>query len=763
MRSTRWIHWMVVHLMLLAPARLWAEVLTVELPYKGPGQVAAIEARGLEVLARTRAGMLHVNAQPADKAFLAAFGGPIRVLSPGTDLITADLDASLGQYRTYSETVARLNGLAGATPGIVSLFSIGTSIEGRTIWAVKVSDNVGVDEDEPEVLYMGCHHARELMAVEMPLRFLEHLVTGYYSNAQVKQLVDAREFFFVPIVNPDGYVYVQNNHAGNSNGWWRKNRRNNGNGSFGVDLNRNYGYEWGFDNVGSSPSTNSATYRGTAAFSEPETQAVRDFCAAREFVIWLSYHSYGDLFLYPWGYDHSYTTEHAIYRGIADEITATNGYLGGNPAEGAIYLTNGGSDDWGHGDVATKPRIFAFTPEVGDSFAPPESLIVPTFDLLLPMNLAIAELAANPAQVIGPLEPVLQSVGGTAQDELVLSWSGNVGGDPNPAVDYEIEALQNPGLLAAAGAETDLAYIQLSGGFVRSTAKPLLGSNSYYSGMADNMSSALTATPAFTVTPDTDTLTCRMWFAIEADFDYAYVEVSDDGGLIWQPIAGNVTTTYNPWGSNLGHGITGNSSGWVPAVFPLGSYMGQEIRVRIHYDTDGAVLEEGLYVDQLGPVPSYQARTTMSIGSAATSHTFLPGNLATYSYRVRAADADGDWSRWSNALVVDVDNPTAVQPLPPPASRLEANVPNPFNPRTWLPYTVGAAPGSTARRVHLAVHDVQGRRVAVLVDAIQEPGHYRVAWDGRTDDGRILPSGHYFARFRLDGLEVQSRKLALLK
>jgi hypothetical protein len=763
MRSTRWIHWIVVQLMLVAPARLWAEMLTVELPYKGPGQVAAIEARGIEVLARTRAGMLHVYAQQADKAFLAGFGGPIRVLTPGTDLITAEIDANLGEYRTYSETVARLQGLAGDYPGLVSMFSIGTSIEGRTIWAVKLSDNAAVDEDEPEVLYMGCHHARELMAVEMPLRFFEYLVTGYSGNAQVQQLVDEREIFFVPIVNPDGYVYVQNNHTGDPNGWWRKNRRNNGNGTFGVDLNRNYGYNWGYDNVGSSPSTNSGTYRGTAPFSEPETQAVRDFCAAREIVIWLSYHSYGDLFLYPWGYDHEYTTEHAIYRGIADEITATNAYLGGNPAEGAIYLTNGGSDDWGHADVAARPRIFAFTPEVGYTFAPPESLIAPTFDLLLPMNLTIAELAANPAQVIGPLPPVLQSVGGTGQGELVLSWSGNVGGDPNPAVGYEIEALKNPGLLAAAGAESDLAFIQLSGGFARSTANAFQGSYSYYSGIADNLSSMLTAAPAFTVTPDIDTLACRMWYAIESDYDYAYVEVSDDGGLIWKPIAGNVTTTYNPWGSNLGHGITGTSPGWVQAAFPLGSYMGQEIRVRIRYDTDGAVLEEGLYVDGLGPVPSWEARTTMSIGSAATSHTFLPGALATYSYRVRAKDADDDWSHWSNALAVDVDNPTSVQPLPPPATRLEANVPNPFNPRTWLPYTVGTAPGSTARRVHLAVHDVQGRRVALLVDAVQEPGHYRVAWDGRADDGRSLPSGHYFARLRVDDLEVQSRKLALLK
>ncbi len=739
-----------------------------EVPAKGPVQMQRLIEAGFDVLAQTRAGTLHVAAPLAQADVLRQLCGRANLLrAPATGPQIAALDANLGAYRTYSEATAVLQALVAAHPSRAALVSLGQSIEMRTIHALKISDSVATDESEPEVLFMGCHHARELMSVEIPLQFAEYLLAQYGTNAQVTQFVDTREIWIVPIVNPDGYVYVQNNHTGNNWDWWRKNRRNNGGGSFGVDLNRNYGYNWGFDNIGSSGTTTSGIYRGTAAFSEPETRAIRDFCNSRDFVMWLSYHSYSELLLYPWGYTLDYTADHETFLALGEEMAASNGYLAGNPAMGAIYRTNGGSDDWGYGDIVSKPAIYGFTPEVGSfadsAFAPPENLIGPYFDLLLPMNMKCLELAGNPQQVLGPAPATITSVAATPAAELVLQWTGNVGGDPNPALTYELEGFQMQGFQAA-GADAPSPWLNLAGGFAPSSARVFSGSGSYYSGAADNTSATVTVAAPYQVTAATQTFSCRMWYAIELDYDYAYVEVSEDQGIIWRPIAGNVTTNVNPNGANLGYGITGTSGGWVQATFSLADYLGQEILLRLRYVTDGSALEEGLYVDAFDGVPTFGLHGPIASGIASASHTFSPAALGTWAYRVRGIDAQGDTSRWSLGFDVLVDDAVDATRLPPLYTALAQNVPNPFNPFTTLVYRIGATHAAeTARRVRLEIFDATSRRVMTLVDAALLPGQHRASWNGADAGGMPLPSGVYFARLQVDGEPPMSRKLLLLQ
>jgi hypothetical protein len=746
-----------------------AQTSVYGIAYKGPGQLRMLDEAGVEVIALTREGTLHVTATPEQLPTLRAFGIKPRLLqAAGTGNRIADLDENLGAYRTYDETVAVLQGLVAAHPTLASLSSIGSSVELRSIYVLKISDNVATDEIEPEVLLMGCHHARELMSVEMPLKFAEYLLANYGIDPEVTQMVDEREIWIAPCINPDGYVYVQNNHTGNPSSWWRKNRRDNGDGSFGVDLNRNYGYNWGHDELGSRSTPSHNLYRGPAPFSEPETQAVRDFVNSREFVIWLSYHSYSELLLYPWGYDYDYTSDHEIFLKMGERMTASNGYFAGNTAMGAIYLTNGGSDDWGYGESVTKPPIFAYTPEVGSladgGFGPPDTLIQPYFDLLLPMNLQCLEFAGNPAAVLGPVTPTLLSVHSTPASELVLTWSDNLPADPNPALTYDIDYYRNPSFLAAVDAEGPSPFVALDGGFVTSSNRAFEGSNSYYSGMADNLSSTVAMVAPFRVSATQNELTCWMWYDIESDWDYAYVEVSEDQGLVWRPIPGTVTTQDNPNGSNRGHGITGSSSGWISASFPLDDFLGQEIQVRMRYVTDGAVLEEGLYVDFLGPVPSFDEHAPLVTGVPGTSYTFTPAALGAYLYRVRGTDADNDISRWSPSLEVQVDNPVSAQVVPPAHSSLGYAFPNPFNPSTSIAYTIAARRGSeVGRDVLLVIHDVAGRRVATLVQGTVTPGHYRAEWNGTAADGTRLASGTYFARLRVDGADTQVRKLVMLK
>ncbi len=306
---------------------------------------------------------------------------------------------SMGGYYTFAEALAELDSMRLLYPHLITARqSIGTSQEGRGLWMVKISDNPEVDEAEPEVLYDALHHAREPQSLMTLIYYMYYLLENYGTDPEVTYLVDNRELYFIPVVNPDGYVYNQTTNP-NGGGFWRKNRRNNGNGTFGVDLNRNYGYEWGFDNVGSSPNTGSDTYRGPAPFSEPETQAMRDFCIARQFMLALNYHTYSNLLIYPWGYIADFLTpDSALFIEYAADMTQFNHYAFGTGNQTVGYLVNGDSDDWMYGEQSVKNKILAMTPEVGsagDGFWPSQNRIYPLAEENLYPNLFVARVAGE--------------------------------------------------------------------------------------------------------------------------------------------------------------------------------------------------------------------------------------------------------------------------------------------------------------------------------------------------------------------------------
>jgi carboxypeptidase T len=211
---------------------------------------------------------------------------------------------------------------------------------------VKISDDPERDDGEPGVLILGCHHAREWISVDVPLLLARYLAENAASDPTVRSLLARGEIWIVPLVNPDGLEYSIDVYR-----YWRKNRRANSDGSFGVDLNRNYGYMWGLDDAGSSPSPLSEVFRGTSAFSEPETRAVRDLFLSREFRAVVSYHSFSQTILYPWGYADVPTDRDDLLREIGLEMAglmeAVNGraYFCGRAAS-ALYVTNGDLTDW---------------------------------------------------------------------------------------------------------------------------------------------------------------------------------------------------------------------------------------------------------------------------------------------------------------------------------------------------------------------------------------------------------------------------------
>ncbi len=284
------------------------------------------------------------------------------------------LGSMQGNY-TLDELNNRFDELHNQYPEIISnKIVIGQSIEGRDIWAFKVSDNPEQDEDEPEVLFTGLTHAREPLGMMNLIYFVQTLCEGYNDDPELTFLIKNRELWFIPVVNPDGYVYNES-IAPNGGGMHRKNRldTNCGNGTErGVDLNRNFGYGWGANNTGSSPEPCSSTYRGLSAFSEPETQAISNFILDHEFKNVLHYHSYSNVYIHAFG-NASLPDEPdlTMHRELGQEMALYNGYEVGTGYETIGYTVNGDAVDWTYGEES----LIAFTPEIGSpsqGFWPPE-------------------------------------------------------------------------------------------------------------------------------------------------------------------------------------------------------------------------------------------------------------------------------------------------------------------------------------------------------------------------------------------------------
>lgn len=308
---------------------------------------------------------------------------------------------SMGGFYTYEEMLEDLDSMASKYPHLIkpiSQIDTFTSWENRPIFYSKISNNPNIDSNKPKALYTSLLHAREPGALSVVMYFMWYLLENYDTNPEVKYLVDNTELYFVPCINPDGYIYNQNTNP-NGGGMHRKNRRDVGTSNKGVDLNRNFAYEWG--GTGSSNNNNSDIYRGPEAFSEPETQAVKWLVENYQFEIALNYHTYGNLLLFPWGYTEDFQCpDHDLFENFTNYMVQENNYS--NIQSAGLYPAAGDSDDWMYGDTSTKPKIFALTPEVGsnsDNFWPPTDRIIEQCKENLWQNISAAKILLENANV----------------------------------------------------------------------------------------------------------------------------------------------------------------------------------------------------------------------------------------------------------------------------------------------------------------------------------------------------------------------------
>ena len=306
-------------------------------------------------------------------------------------------------FHDYAELTKALNDLEKANPELAKVHVIGKSLEGRDMLAIQINSEPASlakgQSNKAGVIFMGNHHAREHLSVEVPFMLAQHLLNNK-KDAQIRALLESRDIWIVPMVNPDGAEY---DISGRNYKMWRKNRRNNGDGTFGVDLNRNYGYLWGTG--GSSKNTNSETYMGSAPFSEPETQVMKAFVENHlNAKVLLSFHSYSELILYPWGSSNDPIVnqqDHGVFTKMAKTMSAWNGYKPEQSSD--LYITSGDTTDWAYGEHG----IFAFTFELsprgglfGGGFYPGAKAIEPTFKANLKPCLYLLEVAQDPYQVL---------------------------------------------------------------------------------------------------------------------------------------------------------------------------------------------------------------------------------------------------------------------------------------------------------------------------------------------------------------------------
>jgi hypothetical protein len=358
-------------------------------------------------------GILNVTATPEEISDIQELGLKTERQEgmPRTkDATPLDFPSADSNYHNYAETTAAIDQAVADHPSILSRTSIGSSFEGRQMVALKISDNVATDEDEPEVLFTAHQHAREHLTIEMALYLLNQLTDLYGTDSHITDLVNSREIWIVPDLNPDGGEW--DIRTGSYDGW-RKNRQpNSGSSNVGTDLNRNWPYQWGCCG-GSSGSTSSETYRGASPSSSPEVTNVINFVnsrrigGAQQIKTNIDFHTFSELVLWPLGYTNSNTgpdmtqQQYNTFATLGQQMAATNNYTPEQASD--LYITDGSIDDWLWATQGVYSYTFEMYPSSGglNGFYPPDEVIGRETSRNRAAVLLLLDYSDCPARVIG--------------------------------------------------------------------------------------------------------------------------------------------------------------------------------------------------------------------------------------------------------------------------------------------------------------------------------------------------------------------------
>lgn len=585
-----------------------------------------------------------------------AVGGPA-IETP----VNFEVNSSYAGFYRYQDMLDALDDMQTQYPNLITAraaIPTGLTHENREVYYVKISDNPSATDDasEPNVLYSAIHHAREPMSMSETIFYMWYLLENYATNPEIQFIVDNTELYFVPCINPDGYIHNETNDPSGF-GMHRKNKAPVGSNNPGVDLNRNYSYGWNTTGVSGNP--NNDTYPGSGPFSEPETQAMKWMVETFQFKTGMNAHSHGNLMLFPIGTTSGeFADHHDYFQDLGNHMTVHNGYEAVKSS--GLYPASGDSDDYMYKDsigVNGKDTVFAMTPETGTAFWPAQNEVIPTCAGMVWPNLRMAhvthrylvteetdeaiigsntgyfhhevqrlgfesgavEVRINPIQNIQSVGAAISyDIGWHTSDEDSISYMLDPTIQFGDEVIYELitdygawqhrdtitkiydqwlvlvndDATTTADWTGTWSLTTDEAYSPLTS-FTESD-----GSNY---GNDDNKTYTYNNTIDLTTANDALVTFYAKW-NIEADYDYCQFQISTDGGNSWEGQCGLYTVEGNstPWNGSVqpdGDPVWEATSDWVQEQISLSDYLGQSVQMRFQFESDGGVTEDGFYFD----------------------------------------------------------------------------------------------------------------------------------------------------------------------
>lgn len=622
--------------------------------------------------------------------------------------VNFSVPSTYGGYFKYAEMLSELDQMAAAYPSLITVkapISTFLTAEGRPIYHVKISDNPNVEEAEPEVLYTAIHHAREPMGMSETIFYMWYLLENYASNPEIAFLLNNTELYFVPCVNPDGYVYNEvNTPAGG--GMHRKNRNPAvGTSNKGVDINRNYSYGW--NTTGVSPNVNNDTYPGTGPFSEPETQAMKWLNENHTFVSAFNAHTYSNLLLFPIGTTVAEFADHHDYFNDLGQHMCKNSVFTAQKSS-TLYPASGDSDDYMYKvdiGVGLKDTVFAFTPEIGESFWPPMVDILPTCQEMFFPNLVLAHMAhkylvvkeddptliattsgtfhhnvqrlglENGAVTVS-LVPLLnvQSVGAPVTYNLAIREmdDSNISYTLSPSIQLGDEVKYIIETNYGTWIDRDTIY-KIYGSYVQQAFDDASTNTNWTGSWALTSSDFYSATNSFTDSPSgnynnnantsyqfnnsidlTNATGAQISFfakwEIEAEYDYCQFQVSTDNGTTWNGQCGLYTNagtsadgSVQPDGEPIWDGA---QASWVREEIDLSDYLGQIIKVRFVLKADPGTRGDGFYFDDF--TVAYNTATSGIEGVMKPSIVLFP-NPSKGAFELVGLDLNAD------VIILDLD------------------------------------------------------------------------------------------------------------
>ncbi|MEP7146245.1 MAG: M14 family zinc carboxypeptidase, partial [bacterium] len=674
--------------------------------------------------------------------------------------VSHSIYGTMGGYLTLDQVISKLDSMRTEYPGLISAkFSIGNSVESRPMWTVRVSNSPNATTGRPEVWFHSLIHAREPMSMEQNIYFMYWLLENYNVDPIATYLMNNREFYFTPVFNPDGYEYNRSTNP-TGGGFWRKNRKVNTGGSFGVDLNRNYGIYafWNSTNNGSSTISTDDTYRGTSPFSEPETQNARDFVISRNFKGILSYHTYGNYLIRPWGYVDAPSPDENIYQSLSQEMVLNNHFTLGRSNQTVAYGVRGVTDDWYYSDSAHNSAI-AMTPEVGtstDGFWPAQARILPLAKITLSQNITFA-LSCGP--YVAPVKTNLN------KEQYAQGEAGSL------KVYFKNKGLMNAqNVRVELTSQSPLLNIQTT-----SFSYPNIGSF-----VSDSLTFNFTVSSA---TPVNSAIKASLKVKLD-NSNVVYVQdisIPVGGGNIllldsaengitnWTVSAGWATTTtqsYSPTRS-FTDSPTGNYSNSANRTMTLNTALNVSanpiVLLSFWYKHNIDTLDNA-YVDVsndngvswesvrfYNKIVNDWTKEVIDISSIANSTTSLKIRFSMVSNGTVVADGiyiDDIKLAGYNATPTGIVSNTGI----PEKYSLSQNYPNPFNPTTNINYSLPASQNTLLR-----IYDLLGKEVMTLVNEKQNAGNYSVSFDGSN-----LSSGLYYYKLE-SGEFTDTKKMLLIK